>query len=123
MARCPDDGVHVIEIFFERHAPGCSQPVYGPRRTTCKRLLTRHVSRVFELARMDAEIAIRGVQCGFQVSERKVARRRQGADNAEAHAVVEQPIKRGRDPNGWYDARPARRALRLNLCIDLSRRT
>src|SRR5579871_1916529 len=67
LSRYPDPMLHLIQIFRQRLAPGCSEPVFGTRHAAFKKFHARNVLRLFQLARMHAEIAVGGLQYAFQI--------------------------------------------------------
>src|SRR5262245_34889061 len=84
---------HVAQIIFERAAAGRAQFVFGFRNTALKKLCTNNVSRILELARMDAQIAIGGTHQSFEIIKCKAVVSGESADDTESQSFVNQPIK------------------------------
>src|SRR5579871_3291423 len=66
-----DQRFHVIQVFFERPASGGSQAVFGARQPPFERFRAGDVMRVFEFARVHAQIAVRGLEQLLQLVERQ----------------------------------------------------
>ena len=49
--------------------------------------------RILKFARVDAQVAVGGGEQFLEIVEAERFIRRQGADNAQAHALVNQPVK------------------------------
>ena len=56
-----DQRLHVAQVVFECAAAGGSQLVFGLRQAAFEKFRARDVACLFEFARVDAEIAVRGV--------------------------------------------------------------
>src|SRR5438876_773768 len=64
-----DQRLHVIQIALERPATRRREPVLGLGRASRERLGAQHVLRLFELARVHAQIAVAGLEQGLEVGE------------------------------------------------------
>ena len=84
---------HVVEILLERFAALRSQPVLGLRHAAFKRLGARDVVRLFEFAGVDAEVAVAGLEHLAQLGEAQGLVDRQGADDGQAQALVDQAVE------------------------------
>ena len=84
------------EVLLERAAAGGGEAVFGPRHAARERLLAGDVLRVFELAGVDAQVAVGRVQQPLEIVERQPIVDGQRADDAEAEALVDEPIERER---------------------------
>src|SRR4029453_13038341 len=62
LARRADERLHVVKVAFEGAAPGGGQAELGPRDAPLEGLGAGDVLRVLELARVDAEVAVRGFE-------------------------------------------------------------
>src|SRR6185436_4128754 len=80
-----DQGVHVIQIFFEGAASARRETEIGPGRAPDERFFAGDVPGFLELPRVDAEVAVTDVERGLQVRERHGFDGRQGAEDAQAH--------------------------------------
>jgi hypothetical protein len=90
----------VIEIAVERGFAGGGELELGARGATFEGLHHRDVPGFFQLARVDAEIAVARVQQALQIGEAERRFRGEGADDAEANPFVDQSIEvigRGHD--------------------------
>src|SRR6266403_2591881 len=82
-----DQRFHMIQIALERTPPGGRQPVFRFRQTPVERLGAHDVVGFFEFARMNAQVAVGGLQHGLQLVKRKRAIDRQCADDAQPHPL------------------------------------
>src|SRR5712691_2694240 len=60
-AHGPDERFHVVEVARERAAAGLGEAVLGARHAAGEGLRALDVVRVLELARVDAQVAVRGL--------------------------------------------------------------
>jgi hypothetical protein len=86
----------LIEIFGEGAATGGREAVLGARDATFEKLYAGNVLRFFELAGVDAEVAVGGLEDTLEVVEAEGVVGRQGADDAETNAFVNQAIEFGK---------------------------
>src|SRR5712692_7892748 len=93
------------QVLLERAAARRRQPVLGPREAAVERLVAGDVLRLFELARVDAQVAVRGPQQSLQIVERQPVVRRQRADDAETQPLVNEAIQFERAASGRGDFR------------------
>ena len=91
-----DDRFHVRQIFVERAAAGGGEPVFGPRHAIFEGLVAGDVGRFFQLAGVDAQVAVRGLQQTLQLVERQAIVHGERADDAEPEPLVNQPVERER---------------------------
>src|SRR5258706_14246990 len=82
--RGADDRFHVVEVLLERAAAGGRQGVLGLRDAALERLLRGDVTGLLELAGVDADVAVRGLEDGLHLVERNGGRHGQGADDGQA---------------------------------------
>ena len=80
---------HVIQVALEGAPAGGSEAVLGLGQPAVKHFDAVDISRFLELAGMDGEISVRGPQQRFQFVEGQPGVHRQGADNSQAHALVD----------------------------------
>src|ERR1041385_7332723 len=112
-----DDGFHVREVLLERAASRGRQAKLGPRHPPFESLVADDVVGLFELAGVDAQIAVGRLQQRLQVVEAETIVDRERADDAEPKSLVNQPIeleralfRNGRNPDlrlETCDLRPA----------------
>src|SRR6188474_2493660 len=88
-----NDRLHVIEVTLERAAPGRREAEFRPRRAPFESLLADEVLGVLELSRVDAEVAVRCVEETLEIRERQEFVRRERADDAEAHAFMNELLQ------------------------------
>src|SRR5262249_41160486 len=69
------------------------QAVFGPRHAAVERLVAGDVLRVLELARVDAQVAVGGLQQPLQVVEREPLVGRERADDPEPEPFVDDAIE------------------------------
>src|SRR6266566_9025600 len=69
LARGADQRLHVIKVALEGAPAGRRQAVLGLRQASIKRLRAVNVLSFFELARVHAEVAVSGLEQGFQLVE------------------------------------------------------
>ncbi len=84
-----------FEVAFERPAARGGQPVFGLRRPPVEELITGDVLRLFELARVDAQVAVGRVQEFFEFVEGERVVDGEGADDGEADAFVDEAVEFG----------------------------
>jgi hypothetical protein len=89
-----NDLLHLFEVTGQGLPPGIGEAIFGLGRAPVERLEAFDVACVFELAGMDAEVAVAGVQQAFKVVEALGIARRQRAHDAKSDALVDQPIQR-----------------------------
>src|SRR5258705_2446531 len=118
-----NQGFHVVEITFQRAPALRPDAVLGLGDASRERLHALHVVRVLELTGVDAEIPVRCMEQGFQLVEGESVVDRERADDAEAHALVDQAIelRRPRLRRRFYG--PLLRTLRRACGIEFSHRT
>src|SRR5665213_2756179 len=91
-----DDAFHVSEVTLQRSPAGGRKAVRREGATPLERLGARHVAGVLELARVDAEISIRGAQQRFELAERQRFIGRKCAHHAESEAMVNERVELAR---------------------------
>jgi hypothetical protein len=89
-----NESFHVIEVTGESFPPVFSEPVFGFRHAAFERFAALHVAGFFELAGMDAEIAVGCIEQLLEIVERDVFIRREGADDPEADPFVNDTVQR-----------------------------
>src|SRR5262249_18308129 len=82
-ARRPNQSFHMIRIALRRLPARRRQPVLRFRQASIKRFLAENVIRLFQFARMHAQIAVRGLQQSFQLIEGQRAVYRQRAYDSQ----------------------------------------
>src|SRR5579872_7099696 len=86
---------HMIEIALQRFATRSGEAVFRLRQTPIERLRAHDVVGFFQLARVDTQVAVGGLQHRFQFVEGQRTVYGQRADDPEAHTLVNQPIEIG----------------------------
>src|SRR5262249_41580897 len=84
----------MVEVALEGSASDRGDRVFGLRDASLERLRAADVAGFLELARVHAQVAVRRLHEFFQIVERQGLVHRQRAQNAEAEALVNQPIQR-----------------------------
>src|SRR6185295_12010438 len=83
----------MIEIALESPPAGRREPVVGLRHPALEVLLAGDVSCLFQLAGMDAEVAIRRLQQPLEVVEAEMMVDGQGADDPQPHPLVDETVE------------------------------
>src|SRR6202051_3300644 len=104
-----DDGFHVIEVTLERPLAGGGQAVFGLRQTADERLVALDVTGLFELARVHAEVAVRGAQQALEIVEAQPLVHGQRRDDPQPHALVDQAVELESGAGGAFRGGRARR--------------
>src|SRR3954471_15610792 len=86
----------MIEIALERPPAEGGETVFGFGDAVFERLLAADVLRVFELARVDAEVAVARLEQRLELVEGEAFAYRERAHDRETHAFVDQPVECGR---------------------------
>src|SRR6266849_10566068 len=84
VSRGPDQRFHVVEVSGELAAAQGSEPVLRPRPPAFEGLGADDVMGVLELAAVDGEVAIRGLEQGLELVERERFGGRERAHDAQA---------------------------------------
>src|SRR5580693_7278180 len=95
-ARDADQRFHVVQIFFQRAASGGRQAIFRFRHAPVKGFGTAQVACVFQLPRMDAQVAVGRAQQFLQFIEGERFVDGQRTDDREARALVDQAVQIGR---------------------------
>ena len=103
---------HLIQVTFQRVPPGGAEAIHRFGQPAFKVLLAHDVFGFLELARVDAQVAVRGGEQFLQVVEAERLIRRQGADDSQAHALVNQAVEVRRAGRGRLPALPLGNAVR-----------
>src|ERR1700722_2624029 len=69
LARCANQGFHVVQVTLQRATARRRQTVFCLGQPSIKRFRANDIVRFLELARVHAQIAIRGLQQGLQLIE------------------------------------------------------
>src|SRR6185437_2301564 len=88
-----DDRLDVLEIAVESLTADGRQAVFRLRASPGERLRALDVAGLLELARMRAQIAIADIEQRLQLIEGELRVHREGAHDAEAHALVHQAVE------------------------------
>src|SRR5262249_55526114 len=96
----PDERFHVVEVALERAPSGRRQAILGLRQAPLEGLRARDVLGVLELARVDAEVPVGRLQELLEIVERERLVDREGADDAETHPFVDEPVELGSGRGG-----------------------
>jgi len=107
LARRANQGFHVVQILFQRPAARGGQPVFGLGHTPGKRFRAADIARVFQLAGVDAQVAVGHAEQLLELveGERRVYGER--ADDGEPRALVDQAVQIRRRSRGWTRSRRA----------------
>src|SRR5436190_4327456 len=92
-ARRADQRFHVVEVALERPPAEGGESVFRLGDSGLERLDARDVSRVLELARVDAEIAVARLEQRLELVEREALAHGERAHDREPHALVNQAIE------------------------------
>jgi len=92
-ARVLDQRLHLIQISFQRATSLRRQAVFRLRHPTFERLLAGNVFGLFQLARMDAKIAVSGIQQLLEVIEGERTVHCQSAQDSQPQSLMDQPIE------------------------------
>src|ERR1700735_2759638 len=87
-----DDRLDVVEVAVEGRAPRGAQAIDGLGTAAIEGLEAGDVLGLFELARMRTQIAVADVEEGFQLAESQLLAHRERTHDAQAHALIDQPI-------------------------------
>src|ERR1700722_11410173 len=88
LSRGTDQRFHMIEIFFQRPAASRRQPKFGLEQPAREGLGAADVPGVFQLARVDAQVAVGDSQELLQFVEPERLVHRQRADDSQAGTLV-----------------------------------
>ena len=114
---------HLVEVLGESAAAGGGQAVFGAGYASFKKLHAGNVLGFFELAGVHAEVAVGGFEHALKVVEAERIVGGEGADDAEADALVNQAIEFGEfgsDRSVLADfVMRARTSLLANLFLDV----
>jgi len=89
-------GFHLIEILREGATAGGSEAIFGARNATFKKFHAGDVLRFFELASVNAEIAVSRFEYTLEIVEAEGIVGGECADDAETNALVNQAIELGK---------------------------
>src|SRR5262245_28826066 len=113
--RCKDR-LHAPDVLVEGAAAGGGNRELGPRDAAIERLVAADVLRLFELACVDAQIAVGRLQQLLQLVERQPLVDRQRADDAQPEPLMDETLQAERCVRCRLDWRlhAPRRSLRWN---------
>jgi len=95
-----DPFFHLIEVFGESAAAGGGEAIFGAGDAAFEKLYAGNVLGFLELAGVDAEIAVGGLQDTLEIVEAEGVVGGEGADDAETDALVNQAIEFGEFGSG-----------------------
>src|SRR5580692_6581229 len=111
-----DQRFHVVQIFFERAATCCRQAIFRLWHAPVEGFGAAQVACVFQLAGVDAQVAVCGAQQLLQFIESERFIHGERADDCQTRALVDQAVQiRGRIFRG-----PRRRGRSLIALVTLS---
>src|SRR5712691_10455025 len=87
---------HVVQVVLQGTPAGARQPVFGLRDPSFERLRAGDVRRLLELAGVHAQVAVCGLQERLELVEAEAVVHGERAHDAEAHALVDQPVEPSR---------------------------
>src|SRR5215467_3470 len=90
-----DPFLHLIEVLGEGAAAGGGEAVFGARDASFEKFYAGNVLGLFELAGVDAQVAVGGFQDTLEVVEAQGFVGGESADDAEADALVDEAIEFG----------------------------
>src|SRR2546427_551101 len=90
-----DECFHVVEIALKGSTARPSKAVFRLGHAPLEGLVAGDILRVFELARVHADIAVGCVEQLFEIAESERLVDGERADDAEPHALVDQPVEAG----------------------------
>jgi hypothetical protein len=85
----------LIEVFSEGATAGRGEAIFGAGDAAFEKFYAGNVLGFFELAGVDAEIAVGGFEHALEVVEAEGIVRREGADYAKTDALVNEAIELG----------------------------
>ena len=88
-----DESFHVAQIVFECTASSGRQFVFSFRQPPFKIFRAGDVARLFEFARVNAEVTVSGIHQVLQIAERQRLVRGERADDSETQTLVDQTIE------------------------------
>src|SRR5205814_3453157 len=77
-----NQGFHVVQVALQGAPPGGRKPVLGLGNSALERLGARDVLRLLEPTRVDAQVAVRGLEQGFELVEAQRIVHRERAHDA-----------------------------------------
>jgi hypothetical protein len=94
-------GFHLIEVFAQSAAAGRSEAIFGARNASLKKLHAGNVLRFFQLAGVDAEISVGGLEHALEVVKAERVVSGKCTDDAEANALMNKTIELGEFWSSW----------------------
>ena len=95
--------LHLVEVLGEGAAAGGGEAVFGARDAGFEKFYAGNVVGLFELAGVDAEVAVGGLEDALEVFEAEAFVGGEGADDPEANAFVDQAIELRKLESGGRD--------------------
>src|SRR5947208_3521413 len=93
LARRLDQGFHVRQVSFKRRPAALAETVLGAGQAALEPFLAEDVAGFFELARVDAQIAVCSGQDLLEFGERETFIYRERADDAEPQTFMDDPVE------------------------------
>src|SRR5450432_4206420 len=87
----------MIQVTLEGFSSGRGEAKFGFRPASVERFRANDVVGFFESAGVNAQVAVGGLEHGFQLVEGERTVYGQCADDTESHAFVDQAVEIGRD--------------------------
>jgi len=88
-----DPFFHLVEVLRQGAAAGGGEAIFGARDASFEKLYAGDVLRLFELAGVDAQIAVRGLEYAFEIVEAERLVSGESAHDSQANALVNQAIE------------------------------
>src|SRR6185503_3641404 len=88
-----NEGFHVIEVPLQRLPSRRAQPVFGPRQPPLEGLGASDIPGLFQLSRVNAEVAVGGIQQPLELVERERLVHGQGTHDGKPHPLVDEPVE------------------------------
>src|SRR5690349_14324797 len=92
-SRSMDEGLHVVQVALQRLAAGGGEAVLRARHAAVEGLGAGDVAGVLELARVHAEVAVRGLEQPLKVVEGERIVDGERTDDPQPDALVDQPVQ------------------------------
>ena len=95
-----DELLHLIQISLQRFAARWGEAIFGAGDASLKKLVAAEVAGGLQLLGVHAEVAVGSPEHAFQIVETQGVVDGEGADDAQAQALVNQAIELGQLA-GW----------------------
>jgi hypothetical protein len=90
-----DQSFHVVQIFFQSATARSRQTILSLGHASVEGLGASKIACIFQLARVNAEVAVGGAYQLFELIESERFIYRERADDCEPRALMNQPVEMG----------------------------